>query len=614
MSKFNENVFNATNLTVSKRDGLFKSERLDGLKEGAVAKRKRSLERLEDLWTLTADRFRQLGVDVVFADTGDEANAIIADRLSGCGKVVKGKSLTTEETGLRQVLEAAGMAVTETDLGEWIIQQRDELPSHVTAPAIHLSAVEVADMIRRKLGVKLEADPAALTRFVRGHLRETFRSADAGIIGANMVIADPATVMCVSNEGNVSLSSRLPRKLVIMVGVDRIYDNPDGIQHVQRLLSASATGQHYTSYIDFIRKPLPHQDVLIVVLDNGRRQLLAGDFAEAGRCIRCGACLNICPVYQEVGGHTFGKVYHGGIGALLTAFTGDGGDAASIADYCTRCGSCEPACPMDVPISSLVARLVADHDPPFYLKLPLDKLMKPATIVDGAASDDDTVAEKMETGRKPTGIFLGCTFRTPLLGTERKAILKAAGELDGETVFFDEGCCGMPHFYKGMIAEADVREQALKQLMAQMDRVVVPCSSGYDFLRRRWGDRVELMSIALAENMGQLAPDRRVFYHLPCHLKNPDGEREFNALARIVPLEEWATGERCCGSAGTYFIQHPGISKRILKRKSIPGKQPFVIITSCPSCLLQLRRTFGRKNVFHAVNFLMSTGTVSNSG
>ena len=607
MSKFNENVFNATNLTVAKRDRLFKAEKLDGLRDAAVAKRKRSLERLEDLWTLTADRFRQLGVDVVFADTGDEANAIIADRLAGCSKVVKGKSLTTEETGLRQVLESSGMAVTETDLGEWIIQQRDELPSHVTAPAIHLSAGEVADMIHRKLGVKLEADPAALTRFVRGHLRDAFLQADAGIIGANMIIADPATVMCISNEGNVSLSARLPGKLVVMVGVDRIYDNPEGIQDVQRLLSASATGQHYPSYVDFIRKPLPHQDVLIVVLDNGRRQLLAGEFAEAGRCIRCGACLNICPVYQEVGGHTFGKVYHGGIGALLTAFTGDGADAAFIADYCTRCGSCEPACPMDVPISGLVARLAADHDLPFYLKLPLDKLMKPV----GAHGED---AVRSDATGEATGIFMGCTFRTPLLGKERKAILKAATQLAGEPVFFDEGCCGMPHFYKGMVEEADVREQSLQKLMADMDRVLVPCSSGYDFLRKRWGERVELMSIALAKNMGQVTTDRRVFYHLPCHLKNEAGEREFNALARIIPLEEWETGERCCGSAGTYFIQHPAISKRILKRKSIPGKAPFVIITSCPSCLLQLRRTFGRKNVSHVVDFLLSMGTVLHSG
>jgi len=156
--------------------------------------------------------------------------------------------------------------------------------------------------------------------------------------------------------------------------------------------------------------------------------------------------------------------------------------------------------------------------------------------------------------------------------------------------------------------ESEERALALERLFEDFPSILLPCSSGYDFLRRRLGERVELLSIALADTMGQVDPDRRVFYHLPCHLKNEAGDREFRALARIVPLEEWETGDRCCGSAGTYFIQHPRISKHILKRKHIMGNEPFVIITSCPSCLIQLRRTFGRHNVRHVVDFLINRG------
>ncbi len=607
MSIFNENVFRATNLSVSKRDDVFTREKLDRLKQVAVAKRKQSLSQLDALWERAAFGFGANGVDVVFAADAKKANATIRHTLADARLIVKGKSLTTEEIGLRQSLEADGKQVVETDLGEWIIQQRNELPSHVTAPAIHLSSGDVAKLIRKQFNVDVTPEPASLTRFVREHLRERFVEADAGIVGANMVVADPASIICVSNEGNVSLSARLPRKLVVVVGVDRIYDNPTGIQGVQQLLTASATGQQYTSYIDVIRKPLPHQEITIVVLDNGRRRLLSGEFSEAGRCIRCGACLNICPVYQEVGGHVFGKVYHGGIGALLTAFTGRKDEAAAIADYCMRCGSCEANCPMDIPISSLVSRLSDPERLPFYLKWPLQKMKRagagarPAVLVEREGPVGTNEAPVVRT----QGVFLGCVLRSPLLKETQVAIQNAMSFLEPKPVVFDQGCCGMPHFYKGMIEEAQVRLDDLASMFRDMDRILIPCSSGYAFLRKQLGDRIELMSIALASDMTQVKPDRRVFYHVPCHLKTEAGAREWEALIRIVPLEEWEHGERCCGSAGTYFIQHPGISRHILKRKDVPGKDPYFIITSCPSCLIQLRRTFGRKNVLHTVDFLM---------
>ena len=616
MSKFNENVFKATNLTVQKREKLFLERNLDSLREDAVSKRTVSLENAEALWKTAAALFRENGISVFFADTIESANRFISNHMGESKLVVKGKSLTTEEMELRQMLEKEGREVLETDLGEWIIQQRNELPSHFTAPAIHLSAGEVAEMINSKFGENIPADPHALTQFARRHLREKFRQADAGIIGANAVCSKPATIISVSNEGNVSLSARLPEKLFIVTGWDRIYDSIEGMEGVQRLLSGSSTAQEYTSYVDFLRKPLSHQEVSLVVLDNGRKELMASRFSEGARCIRCGACLNICPVYQEVGGHTFGNVYHGGIGALLTRFTGDNRNAAEIASYCLRCKTCEPACPMEIPIADLVAELSEAYPLPFYLSLPFWMLGRRVGVTRGRQKNqrtDNSLSSSVTHHPSPIthhsaaakrAVFLGCAFRTPLLKKERKAIEEAVARYFPDAEILDSGCCGMPHFYKGQLSDALGRLEAITEMFEPFETVLLPCSSGFAYLREHFGDKIQLMSIAMAEKVEKIDSDVPVFYHQPCHLKTGPGTEEKSVLKQVIPFSDWENENRCCGSGGTYFVQHPLISRKILSRKEPGMNGNFTIVTSCPSCLLQLRRIFGRGRVAHSVSFL----------
>ena len=583
---FNENVYKATSHTVEKKHKVFQEKGLEKLIPYAVEKRKECLENAEKLWKEAKINFEKNGIEAFFAENGSQVKEFIQAKLKEKELIVKGKSLTTEEIELRQFLEKQGHEVIETDLGEWIIQQRNELPSHFTAPALHLSKEDVRKMINRKFKTNLSSNIQELTEFVRSILREKFLNATCGIIGANFVISNPPTIMAVSNEGNVSLSARLPEKVFVITGYDRIYDTPEKMEDLQKLLTTSATGQYYTSYIDFIRKPLPHQKVFLIVLDNGRKELLKSEFQEAARCIRCASCLNICPVYKEVGGHKFGKVYHGGIGSLLTAFTGDKKDSEKIAEFCLRCGSCEPECPMEIPISKLVAKLSSEFSIPFYLRIPL-KVMK----------------EQGEEVKKRNNnlIFIGCAFRTPIFRKINKKIKSFGERLNADIL--EDGCCGMPHFYKGMIEEADKRLNALAKIFDKYEKIYIPCSSGFSFLREKFGDKIKLMSVEIAKQSDkQREVKEKIYYHLPCHLKHIKEFNEKEILKNAIKIQDWKHQEKCCGSAGTFWISHPIISKKILSRKK-EGQQGFFVITSCPSCYLQLKRIFSNR-VKHTIELL----------
>ena len=573
---FNENVYKATTHTVEKKHAVFEKEGLKKLENICVEKRKKGLENAEQLWKKAEKNFKENGIEVFFAENGDTVKKIIAEKIGKHKLIVKGKSLTTEEIGLRQFLEQQGHQVVETDLGEWIIQQRNELPSHFTAPAVHLNAKQVAELVKKKFGEKLPPEPGKLTEFIRIHLREKFLKAEAGIIGANFVIAEPSTIMCVSNEGNVSLSARLPKLLFVVTGYDRIYDNEKNIENLQKLLTSSATGQYYTSYIDFIRKPLPHQKIILIVLDNGRKKLLESKYKEAARCIRCASCLNICPVYKEIGGHRFGKVYHGGIGSLLTHFTGNTKDASKIADFCLRCGSCEPECPMHIPISKLVAILSENYPQPAYLNLPLKTL---------------PTAKTRAKPNKPNLIFIGCAFRTPFMRKIKQKIKAFAEKLDADIL--ENGCCGMPHFYKGKIEESKAKTEALGEIFKNYREIYLPCSSGFSFLREKFGEKIKLMSVKISE-IGEAKNNNPVLYHQPCHLKYLSDFNEKEKLAIKLNIKEWQHWDKCCGSAGTFWISHPLVSKKILSRKKEEG-EGYTVITSCPSCYFQLKRIFGNK-------------------
>ena len=307
------------------------------------------------------------GVQVHWALDGAAANRIIGEiaRTAGARTVVKGKSMATEETGLNAALEAAGAQVVETDLGEWIIQLAGQTPSHIIAPAVHLDRHQVRDILQPVAGDEvLPADPEALAAFARRTLRERFLAADLGITGCNMAVAETGSIVLVENEGNGRMSSSLPRVHVAVMGVERIVETWEQLDLFVNLLARSSTGQHLTTYTNIVTGPRrPDEldgpdEVHVVILDNGRSELLGTEFEEALNCIRCGACLNVCPVYRQVGGHAYGWVYSGPIGAVLTPLLGgEHPEAAELANASTLCGACMDACPVEIPLQDLLLSL-----------------------------------------------------------------------------------------------------------------------------------------------------------------------------------------------------------------------------------------------------------------
>jgi len=315
-----------------------------------------------------ADTAAALGVHVHWALDADEANACIAAIIHECGArtIVKGKSMATEETGLNAVLEAAGAEVVETDLGEWIIQLAGQTPSHIIAPAVHLDRNQIRDILQPEAaaGEILDNDPEHLAAFARRMLRERFVQADLGITGCNFAVAESGSIVLVENEGNGRMSSTLPRVHVAVMGVERIVETWDQLDLMINLLGRSGTGQHLTTYTNVITGPRRPGEidgpeaVHIVILDNGRSELLGTEFEEALDCIRCGACLNVCPVYRQVGGHAYGWVYSGPIGAVLTPLLGHAHpEAAEVPNASTLCGACMDACPVEIPLQDLLLAL-----------------------------------------------------------------------------------------------------------------------------------------------------------------------------------------------------------------------------------------------------------------
>lgn len=329
------------------------------------------------------------GVTVHRATTAAQANAIILNiaREHDCHSIVKAKSMTAEETGLNAHLEAAGLKVTETDLGEWIIQLRHEGPSHMVLPAIHLSRGQVADLFAKVTGRHQEADITRLVRVARRALRRAFATADMGISGANVAVAESGVLGTVTNEGNLRLVTTLPRVHVVLCGLDKLVPAFADALSVLRVLPRNATGQAITSYVTFIGGANPCatgtggvKQMHVVFLDNGRTALAADRvFAPVLRCVRCGACANVCPVYRLVGGHRMGHIYIGAIGLLLTYFFHGREKARHLVNNCIGCEACKDICAggIDLPalIRELRVRLNSEGEQPFVGTL-LSAVMK----------------------------------------------------------------------------------------------------------------------------------------------------------------------------------------------------------------------------------------------
>jgi L-lactate dehydrogenase complex protein LldF len=308
------------------------------------------------------------GGHTMVAATAAEANAYVADvcRRHGATLAAKSKSMVTEEIELNEALEAAGVRAVETDLGEYILQLAGERPVHIVAPALEKTKEDVAELLSRVDGEQVPAELADLTRAARRQLRETFLAADVGITGANFGVCDTGSIVLVTNEGNGRLVSSLPRVHIALIGIERLVASLPDLAVLLRLLARSGTGQRLTTYTTVITGPRRDgeqdgpDELHVVIIDNGRRNLLGGRYREMLACIRCGACLNVCPVYRRTGGAAYGPVYSGPMGAVLVPLLAELDRAPDLPHASSLCGACTDACPVRIPLHELLLELRRD--------------------------------------------------------------------------------------------------------------------------------------------------------------------------------------------------------------------------------------------------------------
>lgn len=302
------------------------------------------------------------GGHVFFADDAEAATKYIGEVITkrNAKKVVKSKSMVTEEISLNAALEKLGCEVLETDLGEYILQLDHDTPSHILGPALHKNRQQIRELFKRTGGYDGPDDPEILAKHARKVLRKKFLEADVGITGCNFAIAETGTVTLVTNEGNADLSTSLPKTLISVMGMERIVPTFEEMEILVSLLTRSATGQKLPSYVTFLTGPSEEGDVdgpeefHLVIVDNGRSKILGGDFENILRCIRCSACVNACPVYRHIGGQAYGSVYSGPIGAVLSPLLGGYKDFKELPFACTLCGACTEACPVKIPLHELI--------------------------------------------------------------------------------------------------------------------------------------------------------------------------------------------------------------------------------------------------------------------
>jgi L-lactate dehydrogenase complex protein LldF len=328
------------------------------IKEHTLAHLDRYLEELER-------SVERAGGHVHWAGSAEDARRIILDIAdeNGCKRIVKSKSMTSEEIHLNPALEAAGLEVTETDFGEYIIQLAGERPSHLVAPAVHHTRESVARVLSKHLGRQLPDDPVALAAEGRAALRTRFEQADMGISGANFAVAQTGTIVLITNEGNGRLTTTCPRIHVALMGIEKVLPQLEHLPVFLKLLARAATGQTLSVYTTLITGPRRDSEIdgpeefHLILLDNGRSKILATPFRESLQCIRCGACLNACPVYRRIGGHAYGGVYAGPIGSILTPLYDSVRANPDLPHASSLCGACQAVCPVRINIPHMLIGL-----------------------------------------------------------------------------------------------------------------------------------------------------------------------------------------------------------------------------------------------------------------
>ncbi|XPV77014.1 MAG: L-lactate dehydrogenase (quinone) large subunit LdhH [Desulfovibrio sp.] len=516
------------------RTNAFKGMDVKGLISGIAECKDAAAVNADALYAEFKENAEKAGIHVHFAKDADEANQIIARiaKETDSKKIVKSKSMTAEETLLNHALEDEGLEVTETDLGEWIIQLRNEGPSHMVMPAIHLSRYQVGDLFSDVTGKEQEADIDKLVKVARRELRQKYIEADMGITGANFAVAETGGIGLVTNEGNARLVSTLPRVHVALMGMDKLLPTLHDALRILKVLPRNATGQQITSYVTWITGANPcaaaengTKEIHYVVLDNGRSELIKDPlFSQVNRCVRCGACANVCPVYRLVGGHKMGHIYIGAIGLILTYFFHGKDKAKNLVQNCINCEACKDICAggIDLPrlIKEIHVRIQDEDGHPLPSRL-LGQVLKNRTlfhtllrfakwgqkpVADGEGyirhlpmvfSDEHkfralpTIAEvpfrdwwkdnapKVEQSKLRVGLFSGCVqdFVYP---EQMQATVDLLSENNVSMEYpMAQSCCGLPVQMMGeMTASRDVAIQNLKAFeRGDFDYIITMCAS-----------------------------------------------------------------------------------------------------------------------------------------
>jgi len=350
----------------ARKAAMVELDDLEATRDAAKAVRNRALENL-DVWLETFERNATArGATVLYAETPADVNALVLEIAAqhGVKKIIKSKSMVSEESALDHAIEAAGLKVVETDLGEYILQINDyEPPSHIIGPALHKSKDEVSDLFAKHHGTPRKTEINELCLEARGQLREHYMTADMGISGGNFLVAETGSVVLVTNEGNATLTTTLPKVHVAISGIEKIVPTLEDVATLMRLLPRSATGQSISNYVDILTGTKGEGEfhgashMYFILVDSGRTAVLGSSVREALRCIRCVACMNHCPVYQNIGGHSYGWVYPGPIGSILTPMYVGLDKAQDLPNASTMCNQCGVVCPVRIPLPDLQRKL-----------------------------------------------------------------------------------------------------------------------------------------------------------------------------------------------------------------------------------------------------------------
>ncbi|HEY3196324.1 MAG TPA: LUD domain-containing protein [Candidatus Dormibacteraeota bacterium] len=627
-----------------RRDAAFKTFDFAKGQADLKARRRANLERLPELVERFAERLEAVGGKVHFAKDAAEARDIIGQLCWNAGGgqqrpvVTKVKSMATEEIELNPYLESLGMEVVETDLGERMVQLTHTHPSHLIAPAIHLTKEDAA----RVFGT--EPDVAAIQAHARHSLREKFIAAVAGISGANMAIAETGTIVLVTNEGNADLTTTLPPVHIALFGIDKLVATLDDAVAVLRMLPRSGTGQVMTSYVNWITGPSRSADIEqsltigvhgpremhCVILDNGREEMLVDPiFRDAMMCIRCGACSNACPPFMAVSGHQFGHIYNGPIGLVLTPFH-HGLDAADLPNaLCTQCNACQEACPVDIPLPRQILEHRRNGRKSLRKKAVLglwqrpglaDRVLRSGAPFSGVVPGTPLLARvpyrdrapAAEGGGKPLTLFASCMVDRVL--PESAVALQRIAEAAGYQVGFPKGqwCCGLISANAGDFEGADkLQTQLAKSLRDSKGLIVTPSASCFgaftidapdwgaqsdEPLRSRFRDSTRFVLGVLAEKpwlvrTGDMS--LKVAYHDSCQsLRQLGLKKEPRRLLELAGYEVVDIPDiaNCCGFGGTFSLEWPGVAGRLAEWKlnAIAKTGCTLVASDNPGCLLHI--------------------------